>query len=287
MFGKRSDARLIKTLGPMQKISPYIMKTRTDAMNMFEESISCEKIDSYIASKAEEGIEIEYMHIIIAALVRVLALKPQLNRYVMRGRIFARKKIWISFVVHRSFKHADDGGTTLKLCFDGTENLFEVAKIVNKAVQKEVASVDVENGTDKLAATLTRVPGWMISLAVNFLMFLDRHDMLPQSVIDLSPFHTSVFLTNMKSLGINHVFHHVYEFGTTGLFLALGKERSVPVATGTDEVKAKKMLGLGLVMDERFCDGLYFARSLKLLKKYLRHPNLLEEGLDAVVEDIP
>lgn len=286
MFGKRSDARLIRTLDPIQKIMPYIMKTRTDAMNMFEESIPCESIDAYITSKAAEGIKIEYIHVIIAAMVRLLALKPQLNRYVMRGRVFARKKIWVSFVVHRSLRDADDGGTTLKICFEGTENIFEVAKIVNDAVAKEVASVDVENGTDKLAKIVTRVPGCLISLVVNFLMFMDRHDMLPQAVIDVSPFHTSLFLTNLKSLGIKHIFHHTYEFGTTGLFLAIGKEKMTPVVKG-DGVSTRKTLGLGLVMDERFCDGLYFARALKLLKKYLRHPELLEENIDGIVEDIP
>ena len=38
MFGKRPDGRVIRNLEPMQQIMPYIMKTRTDAMNFYEDT---------------------------------------------------------------------------------------------------------------------------------------------------------------------------------------------------------------------------------------------------------
>lgn len=285
MFGKRTDGRLIRTLDPFQRIMPYLMKTRTDSMNMFEDSISCQSLDEYIQEKAAQGIRIEYVHIILATMVRLLALRPQLNRFVMRGRIFARKKIWISFVVHRSLK-SDRAGTTIKLCFEGTESIFQIAEIIDQAVTKELASDDGSNSTDKTAAVIMKIPGPLIQFAVNFLMFLDRHDLLPQAIMEASPFHTSLFFTNLKSLGINHIYHHVYEFGTTSLFLAIGKEKDLP-AVSEKGVAIKKMLNFGLVMDERFCDGLYFARSLRLMKKFLRKPHLLEIPLPQKEEDIP
>jgi len=114
MFGKRPDGRLIRTLEPIQRVMPYIMKERNDAMNMFEEVILCKHMDEYIAKKAADGIEMDYTRIMLAAMVRILALRPQLNRFIMRGRVFARPKIWISFVVHRSFRE-EDAGTTVKL----------------------------------------------------------------------------------------------------------------------------------------------------------------------------
>lgn len=129
------------------------------------------------------------------------------------------------------------------------------------------------------------IPGPLIRLVVNTLMFMDRHNVLPKSVIDASPFHTSLFITNLRSLGINHIFHHVYEFGTTGLFIAIGKEKNEPAFNGTQLVIEKRM-GFGLVTDERFCDGLYFARSLKILKKFLNNPSLLEVPLEHKIEDV-
>lgn len=285
MFGKRPDGRAIRSLEPMQQIMPYILKTRTDSMNMYEDTFACPPMDDYIKEKAAQGIKLSYMHIIIAAIVRLIALRPQLNRFVMNGRIYARPKIWVSFVVHPTL-HDGSVGTTIKLCFEGTETILEVAEKVNEAIQKETTKRVGENDTDKLLRVLMRnIPGPFIKLVVNTLMWMDKHNIMPKMIVDLSPFHTSFFITNLKSLGINHVYHHVYEFGTTGLFFAMGKEKQLATVQGNKIVNQKHM-GFGLVSDERFCDGLYFALSLRQLRKFMQNPKILEEPLEKKVEDV-
>lgn len=285
MFGKRCDGRLVHEIEPFQRIVPYIMKTRTDSMNMFEENITCESMDSYIEEKKREGLDLGYLHIMIAALVRLIALRPQLNRFVVRGKIYTRTKIWVSFVVHQSLR-GDGAGTTIKLAFTGTESILQIAEAINEAILKEMSQKTEENSTDKVARIIMGIPGPLIRIAVNTLMFMDRHNALPRAIMEASPFHTSFFITNLKSLGINHIYHHVYEFGTTGLFIAIGKEKRLPVSQGS-HITVRKCMGFGLVTDERFCDGLYFARSLKMLKKFLRNPELLETPLEQKVEDVP
>ena len=284
MFKKRPDGRLVKDLEPMQQIMPYVMTTRTDSMNMYDDTFDCAPMDAYIKEKAEEGLELNYMHIMIAALVRLIALRPQLNRFVMNGRIYTRPKIWVSFVVHPTL---NDGsvGTTIKLCFEGTESIYEVVEKVTAAVQKETTGRVGENDTDKLLRTLMKkIPGPFIKFVVNTLMWMDKHNIMPKAIIDLSPFHTSIFVTNLKSLGINHIFHHVYNFGTTGLFFAMGKERNIPVIE-RKEISMQKHMSFGFVSDERFCDGLYFAMSLRQLRKIMKNPACLEKPLDKKVED--
>ena len=138
MFNKRPDGRAIQNLEPMQMIMPYIMKTRTDSMNMYEDSFACEPWDAYIKEKAAEGISLGYMHIIIAAVVRLIALRPQLNRFCMNGKIYARPKIWVSFVVHPTLRD-ESVGTTIKLCFEGTETILEIAEKISEA------SLDIQN----------------------------------------------------------------------------------------------------------------------------------------------
>lgn len=284
MFGKRPDGRVIRNLEPMQKIMPYIMKTRCDSMNMYEDTFNCRPMDQYIKAKAEDGIKLSYMHIIIAAVVRLIALRPQLNRFVMNGRIYARPKIWVSFVVHPTLQDGSTG-TTIKLCFEGTETILEVAEKVNAAIEKETTKRVEENGTDKLMRTLmNRIPGPLIKFVINTLMWMDKHSIMPKKVVELSPFHTSFFITNLKSLGINHIYHHTYNFGTTGLFFAMGKEKRVPVIVGNETVIQKHM-GYGLVSDERFCDGLYFALSLRQLRKFMNNPAILETPLEKKIED--
>ena len=285
MFNKRPDGRAIQNLEPMQMIMPYIMKTRTDSMNMYEDTFACEPMDAYIKEKAAEGINLSYMHIIIAAVVRLIAIRPQLNRFCMNGKIYARPKIWVSFVVHPTLRD-ESVGTTIKLCFEGTETILEIAEKINEAIARETVNRKGENGTDQLLRTLMKkIPGPFIKLVINTLLWMDKHNILPKAIIELSPFHTSFFITNLKSLGINHIYHHTYEFGTTGLFFAMGKEKVVPVVKG-NEVVAQKEMGFGLVSDERFCDGLYFALSLRKLRRFMKNPASLEKPLDKKVEDV-
>ena len=284
MFFKRPDGRRVRNVDPMQRITSYIMEKRYDAMNMYDDTFPCAVWDTYIKQKEAEGISLGYMHILIAGVVRMLALKPRLNRFVMNGRIYARPKIWVSFVVHPEL-HEDSPDTTIKLCFEGTESILEVAEKINEAIKRETTQREGENGTDKLARVLMSIPGPILKLVIGILMWMDRHNILPKAIIELSPFHTSFFITNLKSLGINHIFHHTYDFGTTGLFFAMGKEKMIPTVI-KDEIIQQKHMGFGLVCDERFCDGLYFALALRELRKIMRNPAMLETPLDKKVEDV-
>ena len=285
MLKKRPDGRVVKNVPPIQKIMPYIMKTRTDSMNMYDDVFNCEVWDSYIKEKEAEGLKMSYMHIFIAGVVRMIALRPQLNRFIMNGRVYTRHKIYVSFVVHPKLCDGD-AETTIKLEFEGTETIQEIAETINRRVKEETTDRRGENGTDKLAKVLTNIPGPVIRFAVNTLMWMDRHNLLPKAIIDLSPFHTSFFITNLKSLGINYIFHHTYEFGTTGLFLAIGKEQNHVDLDKEGNIISEKRMGWGLVTDERFCDGLYFALSLRQLRIFMKNPKLLETPLPAKVEDV-
>ena len=283
MFNKRPDGRRVRNVDPMQCITSYIMKKRYDAMNMYDDTFPCDAWDSYIKEKEAEGIKLGYMHILIAGIVRMIALKPRLNRFVMNGKIYARPKIWVSFVVHPELS-IDCPDTTIKLCFEGTETILEIAEKINEAIKKETTGRTGENGTDTLARVLMYIPGPILKIVVGTLMWMDRHNIMPKFIIDLSPFHTSFFITNLKSLGINHIFHHTYDFGTTGLFFAMGKEKLIPTVV-KNEIVQEKHMGFGLVCDERYCDGLYFAMALRELRKLMRNPAVLETPLEKKVED--
>lgn len=284
MFGKRADGRRVHNVDPYQAIVPYIMKTRADSMNMFEENIPCDALDAYIERRHQEGRELTYLHLMTAATVRLVATRPQLNRFVMNGRIYARPKIWVCFNVHQTLR-SESAGTTIKLCFEGTETLDQIADTIDAAILRETKEKKANNSTDQLATRIMNLPGPIIHFAVNFLMWMDKHNMLPKAVIDASPFHNSFYITYLKSLGINHIYHHVYNFGTTGLFLAIGKEKYLPVALDKEHAAIRKCMGLGVVTDERFCDGLYFARSMKQLARLLRNPAQLETPIEHRTED--
>ena len=284
MFNKRPDGRLLRNIEPLQLITGFLMKRRYDAMNMYEDSFDCTMWDKYIKEKEAEGIRLDYMQIFIAGIVRTIALYPRLNRFVMNGKIYARPKIWVSFTIHPEL-HIDSPDTTIKLCFEGTESITEIANIIHEAIRKETVLRTEENDTDKMARFFTAIPSGILNVVVAVLMWMDRHNMLPNAIIDFSPFHTSFYITNLKSLGINYVYHHTCEFGTNGLFFAMGKEKMVPVVE-KGEIISQKRMGFSLVSDERFCDGLYFAKALRELRKIMKNPAVLEKPLEKKVEDI-
>ena len=282
MFGFRSDGRKLKSIPPFFKIIPQVMRTRGDSQVYYDYDIPITQMDEYINKKAEEGIKISYMNIIYAAMVRLIAQRPQLNRFIMNGRTYARNDIYISLAIKKSL--SDDGEeTTIKLPFNGTENIFEIKEKLDKVIS-ENKDTTKENDTDILAKSLSLIPTFFLKIAVSFIMFLDKHGMLPKAIINVSPFHTSAFLTNVASLGIDAIFHHLYDFGTTGLFLAMGKKKKSYIYED-EEFKQEKCISLAFVCDERICDGYYFASSVKIFNRYLKKPELLEENIEKI-EDV-
>lgn len=273
MFGHRSDGRKIKNLPPFFKIIPNVMMERNDSEVLYKQDIPVKNLDEYIDKKAEQGIKISYMHIIYAAIVRILAERPQLNRFAINGAIYARNKICVSLAIKKNL--TDEGEeTTTKIEFKGTENIFDVKKKIDETIEQN-KDTSVDNETDAVAKALSLIPMWLIRVTIKFIKFLDRHGMLPKALIKASPFHTSAFLTNVGSLGIDSIYHHLYSFGTTSMFFSMGKKKKGYIYED-EEIKEEKCITIAFVGDERICDGYYYANSFKALFKYLKKPELLE-----------
>ena len=274
MFGHRSDGKKVKNLPPIFRVIPCIMLERCDSEVYFKQDIPLKTLDEYIDKKAVEGIRLSYMNIIYAALVRIIHERPRLNRFAKNGTIYQRNKIFVSLAIKKSL--TDDGQETVtKIPFEGTENILEIKEKLD-AVVGENKDTKTENSMDKTAKILSIVPNGVILSAVKFLNFLDKHGIMPKSLINASPFHTSVFLTNVGSLGIDSIYHHLYNFGTTSMFFSMGKKKKSYIYE-EDEIHEEKCITIAFVGDERICDGYYYATSFKQLVKYLKKPELLEE----------
>lgn len=276
MFGKRSDGKVAKNIDPILRATSAIMPHRYDAMVNYLLEIRCDDLDRFIAEELKKGNEFSYMHIVIAAIVRMYAERPALNRFTMNTRIYDRKGIFVCYAVKKSLRDGADE-TTVKLEFDGTENIYEIKEKIDESI-KANKGADKKNDTDKFAGFLMKCPPFLLKMAMGFVRFLDRHGMLPKSLIKISPFHTSCFLTNMKSISTEYVYHHLYDLGTTGMFAGMGKEVTRPVvAEDGKSVEIAKILQIGVVIDERICDGLYYARSIKRIKTHLLNVDSLKE----------
>ncbi len=268
----RADGKKVKKIDPMSKIGPYIMDKRVDSMNMTTIDIPYAPVQDYINKKRKEGVSVSHMAIILAAYIQTMAKFPELNRFVVNKKIYERNEIAVGMVVLQSLESHD--GTMSKMYFELSDSVFDVNDKINKYVSENRETPE-NNATEKIMKVLLSIPG-LLNFAVKLFKFMDRYGLLPKAIIDASPFHMSLGITNLASIRTNHIYHHCYEFGTTSLFLAMGSLRDVPKRKG-GEVVFERSMPIGVTMDERIANGSYFASSFRYLKKLLANPECLEE----------
>jgi len=276
----RADGKKLKGVDPMYKIEPHIMSKRNDAMNMITLDIPYDPIHEYLNEKRKEKRPLSHMAVILAAYLRTVAEYPELNRFIVNKKAYARNEYSVAMVVLKS--GSSDQGTMSKMYFENTDTIFEVNEKIETYVN-ENRNEPENNGTEKIMKVLLSVPG-LLRVAVPFLKLMDRWGWLPKSIIDMSPFHNSLVISNLMSIRTNHIYHHCYNFGTTSIFITIGNLREVP-RRKSGEVYFERCMPLGVVMDERICSGSYFAAAFRRMQKYLKNPALLELPPEKVVKD--
>jgi pyruvate/2-oxoglutarate dehydrogenase complex dihydrolipoamide acyltransferase (E2) component len=276
----RKDGRRIKTADPMYQVAMHIMAERNDALNMIKLHIKENPIHKYIVQKRQEGIHISHLTVVLAAFVRTLSQYPALNRFIVNKRLYARNEIAVGMVVLKP--NAEDG-TMNKMYFKPENTIFEIQEIVNSYINQN-RETGKTNSTDKLISLLLSIPG-LCRLGVNIFKWMDKHNLLPRKIIEASPFHCTMTITNLASIKTNYIYHHVYNFGTTSMIMAMGNMEEVP-RTVKGEIVLEKCIPIGLVMDERIVSGHDFANAFRIMEKYLHNPELLETPPEKIVEDI-
>jgi len=266
----RKDGRLVKNVPAMYAVAPYFMIHRYDAQNMIEVNIPFDPMAHYIHEKRAEGVEISYLALVIAAFLRTTAEFPYLNRFVVNKKIYARNEFSVGMVV---LKTGDLDGTMNKMKFELEDDVFTVQRKITEYVEANRVQGDT-NDTDRIINILLKIPG-LISFGTALLRFWDLHFGLPKAIVDASPFHETMVITNLSSIRTNYIYHHVYEFGTTSMIAAMGNTVEVPKRI-KGEIVHEKCMPIGLVMDERICSGTYYARAFNRVSVYLKDPRLLE-----------
>lgn len=279
----RYDGWRVKDVDPLFSVIPFIMRTRLDSQNYFEETIPIETIEAFIRDQKEALPDLTFMHVIMAGMVRMLALRPYLNRFVVWNKIYARNHISISLMIKRSFETRGEE-TMIKPEFDPRDTIGDVVAKV-KAELDRTQAVGETNATDKLARVLRYMPAFAMRFLVGLVRRLDNVGLLPRFIHALSPFHCSGFLTNLGSLGINSAYHHLYEFGTCSMFVAMGKKMRVHTLAPSGVRSVQRLLGLKFVADERICDGHYYATSIKMFRRLLMNPEQLLTPPERVIAD--
>ncbi|MBQ4159372.1 MAG: 2-oxo acid dehydrogenase subunit E2 [Clostridia bacterium] len=281
----RSEGRRIRGGIPMDAVSPFIMPTRGGASNMFPATIDIEKCEQFIRQMRAEGMKnLGMIHIFMAAYIRVVSQCPGINRFIRGQRLYARKNIEICMAIKKELK-LNAPETVIKLYAMPDDTLKTVYENLTKEITENKEEGD-QNDMDNFARLLVRMPGVLLKFIVWFLKLLDYFGLLPRALTKLSPFHGSMFITNMGSLGMPPIFHHLYNFGTLPVFVAMGSKRSEYILNKDGVAEKRRFLDFNVVCDERICDGHYYATAFKKLKRILENPEQLMEAPETIVADI-
>lgn len=284
-FGDRKDGRRVRSLPPMQKVIPYIMSRRSDAQNTFSDNFEITEAERMVRSKVKEGmVNFSLLHVILAAYVRMLSQRPGVNRFINGQKVFARNRIEIVMAVKKEMS-LQAGDTMIKVVFPPDATIDEVYTLFNERVQQATAE-DGESSFDRTAKILTFIPGLLLRWLMGLLFFLDYFGWLPRALTDVSPFHGSMIITSMGSLGIKPIYHHIYDFGNLPVFLSYGTKYTVNTIDRDGGIRRRRFIDIKAVTDERICDGYYYASALKTLKHLVQSPAVLNERPEEIMQDI-
>ena len=179
----------------------------------------------------------------------------------------------------------DGAETCIKVELEPTDTVDDVYRKFNKVLMENIAEGS-ESKVDSAAKVLNYIPGLLLRWTVKFLNFLDYFGLLPRKLTKLSPFHGSMIITSMGSLGIKPIYHHIYDFGNLPVFFAYGGKRTEISLDKDGNVVKKRLIDIKAVTDERICDGFYYASSFKIMKRCFENPEILNTPPERVFEDI-
>lgn len=284
-FGRR-DGVYLRKIDPFMRFFPFIMKGRNESAVYFKQQVDVTELKAYIGQRNREsaanrnGAMSTLFHAVIAAFVKISVERPQVNRFIIGRRVYQRNHIRVAFVVKREFKD-DAKEEILIMNFTPEDTLDTISKRISQEVKK-TRQVGKENeekrgGILNLFQYIMDTPRPILSGLVRFLAWLDYHGWLPSIIIDNDPMHTTCFMSNLGSLGVDAPYHHLYEWGTTSAFITIGVVKKMPVVMPDGTIAVRDIMNIAATMDERISDGYYFSQSLKRFIYFLEHPSELEK----------
>jgi hypothetical protein len=259
-------------LSQLRRMMPYIMPTRNEAYVLFSQEVDAAPTRAFAAElnrSRPPGRGVTPFHLLLRGITRALHEYPRLNRFVVGGKHYERRGIWIAF----SGKQRMDIEAPVfarKLQFFAEEPIGEMVDRIYSVLESSRAGR--ESASDREVSTLLRIRGPLLRVAVRAGRWLDAFGLLPKSMIEDDPLYSSAFVANLGSVGLDAAYHHLFEHGTTPIFVTMGRVHRAPYVADDGSVQAREIFVLKYTFDERTEDGFYAARALERLRYLLEHP---------------
>jgi len=282
-FGDRKDAKLVRNLDALHFVTAQIYPNRCDNEAFIQERIDLTNINEFLARKNADNPEYKYnlYQLIVTTVLKVITLRPQLNRFIVNGNFYQRNEVCASFVVKKIFSDEGEEGPAF-IHGEADDTLDTIHEKIYKVVSNSRSGGG--DSTEDTMEILNKVPRFVSKAFIHFIMWLDKHGWVPQSIIASDPYYASAILSNVGSIKLKSGYHHLTNWGTTSLFVMIGEKKIRPFFDNDGNMTMKDSVDIGLTIDERISDGYYCSKSVRLVKKLLENPELLERPLSEEVD---
>lgn len=282
-WGDRKDGVLLRHLDPMHFIVPLLYPNRCDNEAYIAERVDLGPINEYLAFKNAQPSDFPYtmFHLIVAAIVKTITLRPKMNRFIVNKNIYQRNGVSASFVVKKLFSDSGEEALAVLHCEPG-----DTLGSIHEKIYQQVSSCrsgEMDGSTESMDM-FNKMPRGLSKFIVWTITRLDVHGLVPESLIETDPYYTSCVLSNLGSIRLKSGYHHLTNWGTCSLFCIVGEKKRTPQFFDDGHFEMRETLDLGLTIDERLADGYYYSKTVKLLKYLLAHPAELEKPLAEAVD---
>ncbi|MBQ9118178.1 MAG: 2-oxo acid dehydrogenase subunit E2 [Clostridia bacterium] len=285
-FGDRRDGKLIRDLDGMHLIMPMMYPGRCANEAFINVMVDLTEAKKYLYEKNSQNPAYRYsfFHLLLTALARCLTLRPKMNRFIANKNMYQRNEVSLAFTIKQAL--TDDGEEGLAFVHTTEESTLET---IREDMRAQIENCK-QGGVDPSSQTLnffTKVPRFFTRVFVRFARWLDRHGKMPKSMIETDPYYSSCVISNLGSVRVGSCYHHLTEWGTTSFFVTMGEVKKRPVFQNDGTFEMRESIDLGLTIDERIADGYYYGKTIRMLKKLLENPWVLEETLSTPVTFSP
>ena len=280
----RTDATYLKDIDGMHFIMPFLLPNRCDNQAYFTFQIDLTKLNEYVKKKNESNPDYKYnlFQCVVTAVLKIITLRSKLSIFIHDKRMYKRNEVSAAFTVKQEFK--DDGGEVL--CFIHSKPEWNIDD-VHDELRRQLLKLKVRTYKDESSGFMDKfnaLPKFISRPLLDLVCWLEKVNLIPKALIETDPYHSSVVLANLGSIGLPDGYHHLTNWGTTSMFIVIGKSGRMPFYEN-DKVVFRDGVKLGMTIDERIADGYYFSKSIKMLQLILEEPELLERPLNEKLSD--
>lgn len=283
-MGDRKDGRRLRTISPLFQLIPFVIRDPSDGVNFFTDQAETQAMEQWIRTRRAEGMEgLSVLHVFIAAYIRALAHRPAMNRFVAGRWLFARNHIDVVLSAGRNGP-ADTGAMTIKVRFKPTDTIFDVERRISARMDSIQADVNSDR-IDALASILVKTPRFVVRAGAAVMRWLDNHGWLSEALVERSPFHGSVVISDEGSCALPPIARSLNSTGSLPVSLSIGRRRTVRELDRDGRVLERKIVDYTVSFDGRIADSAYVGSAFKYFRYYLDNPSELEKSPERVNDD--